>query len=81
MTKPYPFGTKVQLKAGGRHEILEAYLRDNDRVEGGGYRYQAVFPYAQTCREAKVYSEEIERATGFLSEAEMWALLRALEVV
>ena len=66
-TEPYPFGTKLTIKSGGHHELLEAVVFQNDppKVNGGGYRYYCLFPVpGRRPITAKVYSDEIESVTG-----------------
>jgi len=64
-TEPYPFATVLQLKPGGRHELLTAVVySEPDKCNGSGYRYHCLFPVDDGIRVSKVYSEEIESVTG-----------------
>ena len=65
-SEPFPFATVLQLKPGGRHELLSAVVySEPDRCNGSGYRYHCLFPVpADGIRIGKVYSDEIETVTG-----------------
>ena len=73
MTVPYPFGTKITLIPGERHELLDAYVVSNCRTSSG-HRYNCVFPYKNTVRFSNVYTEEIAQ-TGDIDELETYRLL------
>jgi len=65
--EPYPFSTVLQLVPDGRHELLVAvvYQSDPPKCNGGGYRYQALFPNGkERFKIAKVYSTEIKSVIG-----------------
>lgn len=65
---PHPYGTKIILVPGGRHELLDAYVVSSCQTRDGGHRYHCVFPCSCGARWANVYSNEIEHA-GDVDEA------------
>ena len=64
---PHPYGTKIILAPGGRHELLDAYVVSSCRTSSG-YRYHCIFPCHCGARWANVYDYEIENA-GDVDEA------------